>query len=72
MGALENLIKRKLDEEYHQKMVLLGYFCPRCQIIAPPRLGQMGAPGWCPFCGMDPREEGPARPPQLVGIRRFI
>lgn len=53
----------RLVDAYVASLKEHGYWCPRCQVDALPTT--WSAPvGWCPFCGMDPRVEGPRRPPR--------
>lgn len=64
--TLEEFIRRALHEALLAKWKQHGWWCPRCEIPAPPwRLvpnegDGSDSPGWCPFCGMDPLTEGPA------------
>jgi hypothetical protein len=64
---LRDRIKERMLDLGHEKLVVLGYWCPRCDVIAFP--SEQEGPGWCPFCGMDPRDEGPRKPQrELRGI----
>lgn len=66
--TLEEFIRRDLQERYLLKMRQVGWWCPRCDVFAPPWMGEVG-PGWCCLCGMDPLVEGPPKPPrELRGI----
>lgn len=77
MSKLTDYIDRILSDAYHQKIIDYGYWCPRCQIEAFPRTDpddvELGVtPGWCPFCGLDPRADGPAQNREKVGLLRWL
>lgn len=59
---------------------VLGWWCPRCDVFAPPLPATWRGPGtgtgtgWCLFCGMDPTVEGPPRLPntEMMGLAGII
>lgn len=57
---------------------MLGWWCPRCDVFAPPLPATWRDPGtgtgWCMFCGMDPTVEGPPRLPntEMMGLAGII
>lgn len=67
-GEVYDFFAAELAKAYHEKVVALGYWCPRCEMFAPPLEAHRGehyelgvTPGWCGFCGLDPLVEGPVR-----------
>lgn len=61
MSELQQWIDQQLTERFHQRVVELGYWCPRCDCEALPL--HDGEPGWCPICGLNPRTPGIAPTP---------
>ena len=61
---LRVLVEQYLADAYVASLKEHGYWCPRCQRSMPCPPAWSAPVGWCPFCGMDPRVEGPRRPPR--------